>query len=128
MIHILPTQGASGHAGRSHFAEFARLVRPGGRYVLVTWCRNDLETANRDAIDAIDAHYVCHIHDRSHYFAMLARHHFVPLTVKDLTADAIPYWELRSHSRYATGVEAPFLTSLSSRELNYMVIITELSR
>lgn len=107
------------------FAEFARLLRPGGSFVCVTWCGNDIVDGDRHDIDAIDAHYVCHIHDRSHYFAMLARHGLIPSLVRDYTIDAIPYWELRSHSSHATGVEPFYLHAYRADRRNYLVIRAE---
>jgi geranyl diphosphate 2-C-methyltransferase len=107
------------------FAEFARLLRPGGRYVLVTWCANDAVAATSNAVDAIDRHYVCHIHRRSAYFSALAAHHLVPSTVWDLTTEAVPYWQLRSHSGHRTGVETAFLDGYQSGELNYLLIVAD---
>ncbi|MFE9768151.1 SAM-dependent methyltransferase [Streptomyces sp. NPDC005808] len=107
------------------FAEFARLLRPGGRYVCVTWCADDAVSAHSDAVDYIDRHYVCHIHRRSAYMRALAANNLVPSMVRDLTAEAIPYWELRSHSRLRTGVEQAFLDGHQSGELNYLVIVAD---
>ncbi|GAA1716972.1 SAM-dependent methyltransferase [Fodinicola feengrottensis] len=106
------------------FGEFARLLKPGGRYVIVTWCGNDI-VGGRDEIEAIDAHYVCHIHNRSHYFQMLAKHNFVPIRVSNHTVDAIPYFDLRSYSNLAAGVEKPFLDAYRANKMNYIVIVAE---
>ncbi|MFF8287488.1 SAM-dependent methyltransferase [Streptomyces albus] len=112
------------------FREFARLLEPGGRYVLVTWCENDAITTpgTRAEISAIDEHYVCHIHRRSTYFSALQANGLVPSTVRDLTAKAIPYWELRSHSDLRTGVEQSFLDGYRANRLNYLVIVAERAR
>lgn len=107
------------------FAEFARLLKPGGRYALVTWCRDDTAPDDATEADAIDAHYVCHIHRRSHYLRALLDHGMVPLQVTDLTAEALPYWELRSHSHHATGIERPFQDAYERRHMNYIVITAE---
>lgn len=108
------------------FGEFARLLRPGGRYVCVTWCANDAVTSRSDAVDYIDRHYVCHIHRRSAYLRALAANNLVPSTVLNLTAEAIPYWQLRSQSGHRTGVEQAFLDGHESGELNYLVIVADL--
>ncbi|PJM97979.1 SAM-dependent methyltransferase [Streptomyces sp. CB01201] len=113
---------------REAFTEFARVLRPGGRFVLVTWCRNDAETQFSQAVSAIDEHYVCHIHARSAYLRELLHAGMVPSQVTDLTEEAIPYWELRSHSRLKTGVEVPFLDAYRKNHLNYLVIAAEKSR
>jgi geranyl diphosphate 2-C-methyltransferase len=76
-------------------------------------------------VDYIDNHYVCHIHRRSSYFRALAANHLVPSTVWDLTPEAIPYWQLRSHSHHRTGVEQAFLDGHRSGELNYLVIVAD---
>ncbi|MFI2352194.1 SAM-dependent methyltransferase [Streptomyces sp. NPDC019443] len=107
------------------FREFARVLRPGGRYVLVTWCRNDAEVAASPDVSAIDEHYVCHIHGRGTYLKALADNGLVPSRVLDLTESAVPYWELRSHSRLKTGVEQPFLDGYRKNHLNYLVIAAE---
>ncbi|MEV4760396.1 methyltransferase domain-containing protein [Micromonospora sp. NPDC049559] len=107
------------------FREFARLLRPGGRYVLVTWCQNDAVAAESDDVAAIDEHYVCHIHKRSTYLRALVENGLVPSQVRDLTVEAIPYWELRSHSNLKTGVEEPFLSGYRKNTLNYLVVAAE---
>ncbi|MEG3636762.1 SAM-dependent methyltransferase [Micromonospora palythoicola] len=107
------------------FAEFSRLLRPGGRYVLVTWCQNDAVADKSDEVAAIDEHYVCHIHKRSAYLKALSDNGLVPSRVLDLTSEAIPYWELRENSALKTGVEAPFLAGYRTNSLNYLVIAAE---
>src|SRR6266705_412163 len=80
------------------FAEFARLLRYGGRYVCITGCYNDVTGGRSKAVSQIDQHYTCNIHPRSEYFRALADHAFVPINVIDLTSLTIPYWELRAQS------------------------------
>jgi geranyl diphosphate 2-C-methyltransferase len=60
------------------FAEFARLLEFGGRYVCITGCSNDL-TGRSASVARIDDHYTCHIHPRSAYFKALAANDLVPL-------------------------------------------------
>ncbi|MGW6333065.1 SAM-dependent methyltransferase [Nocardia rhamnosiphila] len=107
------------------FAEFARLLKPGGRFVLVTWCQNDAVTLTSPEIEAIDEHYVCHIHTRGTYLRALAANGLIPSRVDDLTADAVPYWELRLNSELKTGVEPYFLDAYRNNHLNYLVIASE---
>jgi geranyl diphosphate 2-C-methyltransferase len=108
------------------FREFARVLRPGGRYVGVTWCWNDTTSPRRtEDITAIDKHYVCHINARSRYFAGLERFGLVPTEVTDLTEEAIPYWELRTASELRTGVEPYFLDGYRSGALQYLVIVAD---
>ncbi|WP_440900140.1 SAM-dependent methyltransferase [Actinosynnema sp.] len=107
------------------FAEFARLLRPGGRHVLVTGCHNDAVTGRAPEGEAIDRHYDCRIHRRSTYFRALADHGLAPLEVTDLTARAIPYWELRARSDLRTGVETAFLDGYRSGRVNYLLVVAE---
>jgi geranyl diphosphate 2-C-methyltransferase len=91
------------------FAEHSRLLARGGRYVTITGCYNDVYGLPSRAVSTINAHYVCAIHPRSGYFRAMAAHRLVPISVIDLTADTIPYWELRRKSSVATGIEDTFL-------------------
>ncbi|MFC6936815.1 geranyl diphosphate 2-C-methyltransferase [Actinomadura yumaensis] len=79
------------------YREFARLLRPGGRYVCVTGCYNDV-TGRSESVRRINEHYLCDIHPRGRYFEALAGNGLVPSKVIDLTPMTIPYWELREQS------------------------------
>lgn len=104
------------------FTEFSRVIKPGGRYVVATWCINDAVGPTSSEIQEIDGHYGCHMHRRSTYLRALVRNDFIPSSVVDLTDDAIPYWELRSHSRHRTGIEAAFLHAYRTRAANFIMI------
>jgi geranyl diphosphate 2-C-methyltransferase len=107
------------------YREFARLLRPGGRYVCITGCSNDVTGGRSKAVSQIDQHYTCNIHPRSEYFRALAANDFVPITVVDLTRDTIPYWELRTRSSVATGIEDPFLTAYREGSFHYLLIVAD---
>ncbi|WP_306334066.1 geranyl diphosphate 2-C-methyltransferase [Streptomyces sp. KL118A] len=107
------------------FAEFARTLAVGGRYVCITGCSNDLTGGRSKAVSRIDTHYTCNIHPRSAYFKALARNGLVPLTVTDLTPLAIPYWELRARSHLATGIEEAFLTAYKEGSFHYLLIAAD---
>ncbi|MFI5782345.1 geranyl diphosphate 2-C-methyltransferase [Nocardia sp. NPDC051570] len=107
------------------FTEFARLLRPGGRYVCITGCSNDVTGGRSAAVSWIDAHYGCMIHPRGEYFRALAAHNLVPVSVVDLTPATIPYWDLRTHSELATGVEKPFLTAYREGSFQYLLIAAD---
>jgi geranyl diphosphate 2-C-methyltransferase len=107
------------------FAEFARLLEDGGRYVCVTGCYNDITNGRSRAVSQIDAKYICNIHPRSEYFKALASNNLVPISVVDLTAQTIPYWELRAKSSVATGVEEPFLTAYKEGSFHYLLIVAD---
>ncbi|MGW4368263.1 geranyl diphosphate 2-C-methyltransferase [Nocardia takedensis] len=107
------------------FAEFSRLLRPGGRYVCVTGCSNDVTGGRSSSVSWIDAHYGCMIHPRSEYFRAMADNGLTPISVIDLTPATIPYWELRTESELATGVETPFLTSYKEGSFQYLLIAAD---
>ncbi|XVV04935.1 geranyl diphosphate 2-C-methyltransferase [Actinosynnema sp. CA-248983] len=107
------------------YGEFARLIAPGGRYVCITGCYNDVTGGRSRAVSQIDQHYICNIHPRSAYFRALADNGFVPINVVDLTAATIPYWELRAKSSVATGIEDPFLTAYREGSFHYLLIAAD---
>ncbi|WP_280273857.1 geranyl diphosphate 2-C-methyltransferase [Nocardia wallacei] len=107
------------------FGEFARLLEPGGRYVCITGCSNDVTGGKSSSVSWIDAHYGCMIHPRGEYFRALAANGLVPVGVTDLTPATIPYWDLRTHSELATGVEKPFLTAYREGSFQYLLIAAD---
>jgi geranyl diphosphate 2-C-methyltransferase len=107
------------------FAEFSRLLQDGGRYVCITGCYNDITGGRSRAVSEIDAKYICNIHPRSEYFKALAANNLVPINVVDLTPATIPYWELRTHSASATGVEDPFLRAYKEGSFHYLLIVAD---
>ncbi|WP_309114190.1 geranyl diphosphate 2-C-methyltransferase [Saccharothrix sp.] len=107
------------------YGEFRRLIAPGGRYVCITGCYNDVTGGRSRAVSQIDQHYICNIHPRSEYFRALADNGFVPINVVDLTAATIPYWELRAKSSVATGIEDPFLTAYREGSFHYLLIAAD---
>ncbi len=106
------------------YAEFSRLLEHGGRYVCITGCYNDV-TGRSKAVSRIDERYRCNIHPRSEYFKALAANNLVPINVIDLTAQTIPYWELRAKSSVATGIEEPFLTAYKDGSFHYLLIAAD---
>ncbi|GIF42989.1 geranyl diphosphate 2-C-methyltransferase [Actinoplanes xinjiangensis] len=107
------------------YAEFARLLRFGGRYVCITGCANDVTGLRSKAVSRINEHYTCDIHPRSQYFKALAANGLVPINVVDLTAATIPYWELRARSEVATGIEESFLTAYREGSFHYLLIAAD---
>ncbi|ONI79948.1 SAM-dependent methyltransferase [Actinosynnema sp. ALI-1.44] len=107
------------------YGEFARLIQPGGRYVCITGCYNDVTGGRSRAVSQIDQHYICNIHPRSEYFKALGANGFVPINVVDLTPATIPYWELRAQSSVATGIEDPFLTAYKEGSFHYLLIAAD---
>jgi geranyl diphosphate 2-C-methyltransferase len=77
------------------------------------------------AVSRIDEHYTCNIHPRSEYFRALAANGLVPIKVVDLTDATIPYWELRTKSSVATGIEEAFLTAYREGSFHYLMIVAD---
>lgn len=108
------------------FAEHARLLRRGGRYVVITGCYNDTYGRASREVSLINAHYICDVHPRSEYFRAMARHRLVPVHVQDLTADTIPYWELRREAEHlVTGIEDTFLSAYRNGSFQYLLIAAD---
>jgi len=108
------------------FAEHARSLAPGGRYVTITGCFNDAYGALPSrSVSQINAHYICDIHPRSAYFAAMVANGLVPISVVDLTAATIPYWELRAKSSVTTGIEEAFLTAYKEGSFHYLMIAAD---
>jgi geranyl diphosphate 2-C-methyltransferase len=106
------------------YGEVTRLLQPAGRYVCITGCSND-GGGRSPSVARIDEHYLCRIHARSEYFTALAGSGLVPIGVADLTARAIPYWELRARSPVRTGIEEAFLTAYREGSLHYLLIVAD---
>ncbi|WP_067467412.1 geranyl diphosphate 2-C-methyltransferase [Actinomadura macra] len=107
------------------FAAHSRLLARGGRYVTITGCYNDVYGLPSKAVSSINAHYVCDIHPRSGYFRAMAANRLVPVSVIDLTAATIPYWELRRTSSVATGIEEAFLEAYRDGSFQYLLIAAD---
>ncbi|MQA25917.1 MAG: methyltransferase domain-containing protein [Micromonosporaceae bacterium] len=107
------------------FAEFSRVLEYGGRYVCITGCYNDVTGGRSKAVSQIDEHYTCNIHPRSEYFKAMTANNLVPINAIDLTAQTIPYWELRAKSPVATGIEEPFLTAYREGSFHYLLIAAD---
>ncbi|MGD1218478.1 MULTISPECIES: geranyl diphosphate 2-C-methyltransferase [Streptomyces] len=108
------------------FAEHARLLRRGGRYVVITGCYNDTYGQASREVSLINAHYICDIHPRSAYFRALAANRLVPVHVEDLTEAALPYWELRSQAdELVTGIEETFINAYKNGSFQYVLIAAD---
>ncbi|WP_377272953.1 geranyl diphosphate 2-C-methyltransferase [Peterkaempfera sp. SMS 1(5)a] len=108
------------------FAEHARLLRRGGRYVTVTGCYNDTYGRASREVSLINSHYICDIHPRSAYFRAMAANRLVPVHVEDLTDATIPYWELRKQAEHlVTGIEDTFLTAYRNGSFQYLLIVAD---
>ncbi|MEH6377761.1 geranyl diphosphate 2-C-methyltransferase [Streptomyces sp. KLMMK] len=107
------------------FAEHARLLQRGGRYVAITGLINDVYGMASRSVSRINWHYGCDVHKRADYFKALARNRLAVATVIDLTQAALPYWRLRQQSHLATGIEDDFLSAYQDSSFQYMLIAAD---
>ncbi|PNG95881.1 Geranyl diphosphate 2-C-methyltransferase [Streptomyces malaysiensis] len=107
------------------FAEHARILAPGGRYVTITGCWNPRYGQPSKWVSQINAHFECNIHSRREYLRAMADNRLVPQAVVDLTAATLPYWGLRATSPLVTGIEEAFINSYKDGSFQYLLIAAD---
>ncbi|MDH6708191.1 geranyl diphosphate 2-C-methyltransferase [Kitasatospora sp. MAA19] len=107
------------------FAEHARILAVGGRYVTVTGCWNPAYGQPSKWVSQINAHFECNIHSRREYLRAMADNRLVPQAVIDLTPATLPYWELRATSSLVTGIEEAFINSYRDGSFQYVLIAAD---
>ncbi|MFJ8649753.1 geranyl diphosphate 2-C-methyltransferase [Streptomyces sp. NPDC093546] len=107
------------------FAEHSRFLKVGGRYVTITGCWNPRYGQPSKWVSQINAHFECNIHSRREYLRAMADNRLVPQAVIDLTADTLPYWELRATSSLVTGIEEAFIESYKDGSFQYVLIAAD---
>ncbi|MER0443795.1 geranyl diphosphate 2-C-methyltransferase [Streptomyces sp. Edi4] len=107
------------------FAEHARILTPGGRYVTITGCWNPIYGQPSKWVSQINAHFECNIHSRREYLRAMADNRLVPQAVVDLTPATLPYWELRATSSLVTGIEEAFINSYKDGSFQYVLIAAD---
>ncbi|MEU3373139.1 geranyl diphosphate 2-C-methyltransferase [Streptomyces sp. NPDC006711] len=107
------------------FAEHARILTPGGRYVTITGCWNPIYGQPSKWVSQINAHFECNIHSRREYLRAMADNRLVPQAVVDLTPATLPYWELRATSSLVTGIEDAFINSYKDGSFQYVLIAAD---
>ncbi|WP_432126784.1 geranyl diphosphate 2-C-methyltransferase [Streptomyces sp. bgisy082] len=107
------------------FAEHARFLKVGGRYVTVTGCWNPKYGQPSKWVSQINAHFECNIHSRREYLRAMADNRLVPQAVVDLTPETLPYWELRATSSLVTGIEEAFIESYGDGSFQYVLIAAD---
>lgn len=107
------------------FAEHARFLKVGGRYVTITGCWNPRYGQPSKWVSQINAHFECNIHSRREYLRAMADNRLVPQAVIDLTPDTLPYWELRATSSLVTGIEEAFINSYRDGSFQYVLIAAD---
>ena len=107
------------------FAAHSALLAPGGRYVTITGCYNEVYGQPSKPVSLINAEYERNCHGRREYFSALAANRLIPAYVQDLTPLAIPYWELRAQAGVATGIEDAFLNGYKDGSFQYLLIAAD---
>lgn len=107
------------------FAEHSRILAVGGRYVTITGCWNPRYGQPSKWVSQINAHFECNIHSRREYLKAMADNRLVPQTIVDLTAETLPYWELRATSSLVTGIEEAFINSYKDGSFQYLLIAAD---
>ena len=110
------------------FAELARVLKPGGTLVLLTFCRNDVVAPTCRQAAVIDANYVCCTHKRSEYLQTLAKHGLSVRTVLDLTSEATSYFELRQQTRTfgrEESIDEACLSGYRRNLLQYIAVVAD---
>ncbi|MFE8940541.1 MULTISPECIES: geranyl diphosphate 2-C-methyltransferase [unclassified Streptomyces] len=107
------------------FAEHARFLKVGGRYVTITGCWNPKYGQPSKWVSQINAHFECNIHSRREYLRAMADNRLVPQAVVDLTPATLPYWELRATSSLVTGIEEAFIESYKDGSFQYVLIAAD---
>lgn len=108
------------------YREVARVLAPGGRFVLVTLCCNDaLDPYSAEARE-IDAHHPrSHTKPRSHVLDALTDAGLAPRIVRDVTEAPLEYLQLRAESAERTGVEKSYYEGFTNGTIAYLTIVAE---
>lgn len=105
------------------FRGFYRALKLDGRYTLATWCVDKHEP--HEFIEPINDHYHGRMHSKEEYICGLEAVGFKNIQCRDLTEDAIPYWEIRNHWSEKSGIEDAFLATHRERRVLYLYITAE---
>lgn len=104
------------------FSELHRVLKQGAVLTIATICTNDDLTGVEPIADCLDQHYSAKIHSQTEYAIALQNSGFKISRGVDATDRAVPYWEMRSIWKDATGIEKVFLQGLKTRKLLYLFI------
>lgn len=93
------------------FREVERTLKPGGKFVIATWCYNHTKSENDlvNVIEPINDHYASTMHSDKFYKDSLSACGLTLIDEEDRSMDLIPYWELRDVWTMKSGIEENFL-------------------
>lgn len=104
------------------FEGFASVLKPGGRYTIVTWCRAHKHEGHNPYHEPINKNYDSTMHTEVAYLDAL-RHAGLDLwRHSDMTFEATPYWEFREYWEHESGVEPYFKKGHMERKNLYLFI------
>jgi len=107
------------------YKEFARVSRPLGRLVIVTWCATSTKFG-AEIKHQVDNHYKTHIHTRDEYIQEAQKCGWKLIQEIDLTTRTVPYWMLRSCSENRTGSEIFMGFGFATGSLQYYLFAFDL--
>jgi len=109
---------------RKMFNEFARISKPGASLILIAWTNGAKENNKQKKIKKlIDEHYITDIHSAKEYIAKGEKEGWKLLDLIDLKSKTLPYWEVRSKSKNATGAEKFFIEGYTEGVLDYFLYV-----
>lgn len=98
------------------FQEFKRVSKPASRLVIIAWCANDPELKK-----TVDEHYVTLIHTANEYKEQATLSGWKLLHEENLSDRTAKYWDIRSHSKHATGSESFMGSGFATENLQYFL-------
>jgi geranyl diphosphate 2-C-methyltransferase len=107
------------------FKEVERTLKPGGKFVIATWCYNHKGAENelQELIEPINDHYASTMHSDKDYRDALAACNLTLINEEDRTQDLIPYWELREAWTMKSGIEPNFIKGHKEELLFYKFFV-----
>jgi len=103
------------------YTSFERMLVPGGRLVLSTWCCAAEYGRDNEFEESIDRNYGTKMHTEMDFYAAFCALPFTEVRAWDLSESAVPYWQLRNRWELRSGVEKPFLEGYARGAIKYMM-------
>jgi len=103
------------------FYELHRVLKPGARVSLATWCFNDEKDTTEywRFLVPICTHYASSMHGLNSYKKSAAKYFNIESEL-DTSKELIDYWKLRSEWKLQSGVEPFFLKAHEEDNMRYM--------
>lgn len=101
------------------FGEFERITKLHAQLLIVAWCASSNHPDTPAITAKLNEAYVCSIHTKDEYLKSATTAGWQLTTSDDLTAQTVPYWELRSKSANKPGTESFMYRGFRTRALEY---------